>query len=201
MPGSPYTTRPFIASFFLLKRIRMTTNDDAPFEFKIKQHADNVSEFIITRKGCSVLSKRDVFYFMLCIPLYAFLNRYHTINPLVGLVTAFAIWLASKVYTIKEGNSDPDILEPVESLLVIKDLGLELKTTYLLFNKQESKFIDQSKILEIIINEGISRWQVKFYLAVIVDGGSVAVVFENLLPRLDVLKEVYNGTRKMMYNK
>ncbi|KAI3657970.1 hypothetical protein MP638_003002 [Amoeboaphelidium occidentale] len=168
----------------------MTTNDDAPFEFKIKQHADNVSEFIITRKGCSVLSKRDVFYFMLCIPLYAFLNRYHTINPLIGLVTAFAIWLTSKVYTIKE-----------ESLLVIKDLGLELKTTYLLFNKQESKFIDQSKILEIIINEGISRWQVKFYLAVIVDGGSVAVVFENLLPRLDVLKEVYNGTRKMMYNK
>jgi phosphatidylinositol glycan class H protein len=105
------------------------------------------------------------------------------------------------VYTIKEGNSSPDILEPLESLLVIKDLGLELKTTYLLFNKQESKFIDQSKILEIIINEGISRWQVKFYLAVIVDGGSVAVVFENLLPRLDVLKEVYNGTRKMMYNK
>ena len=56
-----------------------------------------------------------------------------------------------------------------ESLLVIKDVGVQIKTTFC-DGRSESRFLDQANIMEIIINEGMTRWQVKYYLAILLSG-------------------------------
>jgi hypothetical protein len=86
-------------------------------------------------------------------------------------------WLISKSY-IQNNVAKSYLITFVESLLVVRDLGIQLKTTYNT-GRSQSKFIDKGKILELIINEGITLFQVKFYLAVLVEGeDKMSVVFE-----------------------
>lgn len=103
----------------------------------------------------------------------------------LGLLAMSAIaWTSCKLFQIKE-----------ESLLVIKDLGVEIKTSYMLL-RSETLFIDQARILEVILNEGVYEWEVRFYMAIIIEGqDSMEVVFHHLKPRLSVLLPVYHGTR------
>ncbi|KAI9145596.1 GPI-GlcNAc transferase complex, PIG-H component-domain-containing protein [Paraphysoderma sedebokerense] len=80
-----------------------------------------------------------------------------------------------------------------ESLLLLPPLGLQI-TTHYHFNRTKSKFITTDRIMEIIINEGIKLWEIRFYLAVIVEGeDKLIVLFENLLPPLDTLETIYRG--------
>jgi len=65
-------------------------------------------------------------------------------------------------------------------------LGVQIKTTYP-FNRTYSRFIDKSKIGHIIINEGITAFQVKFYLAVLISGG-------------DHMEVVYKVSDNTIYN-
>ncbi|CAJ0757101.1 19941_t:CDS:2 [Entrophospora sp. SA101] len=84
------------------------------------------------------------------------------------------------------------------SILVVKDVGIQVKTVYM-DGRCVSKFIDISKISNIIINEGITMLQVKFYLALVVENQDrMVVVFENLLPKLYILKQVYRGIRSVI---
>lgn len=77
------------------------------------------------------------------------------------------IWIWLKLNIVKE-----------ESILSIRDVGIQVKTIYM-NGRSVSKFIDKSKISDIIINEGITMLQVKFYMAIIVDGQDrMVVVFE-----------------------
>jgi hypothetical protein len=87
----------------------------------------------------------------------------------------------------------------VESLLVIRDLGIQVKTVYMT-GIERSRFIEQSKIADIIINEGVTMQQVVFYIAIIVkDQKKMALVFEHFLPRLQLLLQVYRGARAIIY--
>lgn len=87
-----------------------------------------------------------------------------------------------------------------ESLLLIRGVGLQIRTTYKLFNRTQTQFIDRARITDILINEGITRSQVRYYLAIFVkDDGKMAVVFEHLLPRINpFLLQVYHGAREAM---
>ncbi|KAK9721487.1 hypothetical protein K7432_003405 [Basidiobolus ranarum] len=98
------------------------------------------------------------------------------------------IWIKSKLGHIRQ-----------ESILAVRDVGVQVKTTYLM-GRTVSQFIDKSKIGEIIINEGFTMLQVKYYLAIIVEKKKMVVVFEHLLPRLNILLTVYRGTRAIMFN-
>lgn len=63
--------------------------------------------------------------------------------------------------------------------MVIQDVGLQLNTAYV-SGRVESRFIDKSKILDVVIHEGISLWQVVFYMAVLLDDSerdSMVVIF------------------------
>ncbi|CAG8722794.1 3560_t:CDS:2, partial [Ambispora leptoticha] len=88
----------------------------------------------------------------------------------------------------------------LESILLIHDVGVQVKTTFM-DGRCVSKFIDRSKILDVVINEGITMLSVKFYLAIIVEGQDrMVVVFEHLLPRLNILLKVYQGTRAVIFH-
>ncbi|CAB1119135.1 unnamed protein product [Ectocarpus sp. CCAP 1310/34] len=82
-----------------------------------------------------------------------------------------------------------------ESLLVVRELGVQVTTTYV-DGREKSTFLDKAKIKAILINEGITMHRVVFYLAFVVAGrDKMVVAFENLQPRLNVLIKIYRGTR------
>lgn len=66
----------------------------------------------------------------------------------------------------------------IESILAIRDVGIQVKTTYW-GGSSVSRFINRNKIDDVIINEGISFWQIKSYMAILVkDEDKMVVVFE-----------------------
>ena len=65
-----------------------------------------------------------------------------------------------------------------ESLLAVRDLGLQIRTRYLL-GAQRTRFIDRAHIADVILNEGIIFQAVVYYMAVIPEGQDrLMVVFD-----------------------
>ncbi|PWY80377.1 phosphatidylinositol N-acetylglucosaminyltransferase [Aspergillus sclerotioniger CBS 115572] len=89
-----------------------------------------------------------------------------------------------------------------ESLLVIRGLGIQTSTssqTYL--SKASTRSIPTTQIQDIVIHEAFKGFEVRFYLAVIVEGESeVVVVFPKLLPNRQILEEVWRGSRRCLYD-
>lgn len=88
-----------------------------------------------------------------------------------------------------------------ESLLVLQGLGIQTSTSSpYYFVGPTTTFTPTTKIQDIVIHEAFEVLEVKFYLAVIVEGATeVVVVFPTLLPRLDILQEVWRGARRCLY--
>jgi len=85
-----------------------------------------------------------------------------------------------------------------ESLLVIRDLGVQVQTVYCT-GVTEQRFIDRAHIADVVINEGIRMQQVVYYLTVILHGQTtMQVVFENTLPRLHTLLSIYREARPLI---
>lgn len=112
---------------------------------------------------------------------------------------------------------------------MIRDVGIQVKTVYL-GGRSVSRFIDRSKIQDIIINEAITMMHIRVYMAIIVEGqDKMVVVFQvswqlekktskqvdcgtnanvslpwiykqNLLPRLNVLLQAYHGARSIIFH-
>lgn len=66
-----------------------------------------------------------------------------------------------------------------ESLLVIRGLGIQTSTSSLTYlSKASTRFIPTTQIQDIVIHEAFKGFEVRFYLAIIVDGEpEVVVVF------------------------
>jgi phosphatidylinositol glycan class H protein len=88
-----------------------------------------------------------------------------------------------------------------ESLTVLRGLGIQTSTTsstYLL--GPSTRFIPTTSIQDIFIYEAFKGFEVRFYLAVVVEGEEdVVVVFPTLLPRRAILEEVWRGTKKCLW--
>ncbi|KIW65922.1 hypothetical protein PV04_08136 [Phialophora macrospora] len=89
-----------------------------------------------------------------------------------------------------------------ESLLVLQGLGIQTSTSSrYFFTGPTTTFIPTTQIQDIVIHEAFKGLEVRFYLAVIVEGATeVVVVFPTLLPRRDILEEVWRGSRKCLYS-
>ncbi|KAK7892347.1 hypothetical protein LTR67_007443 [Exophiala xenobiotica] len=89
-----------------------------------------------------------------------------------------------------------------ESLLVLQGLGIQTSTSSgYFFTAPTTTFIPTAQIQDIVIHEAFKGLGVRFYLAVIVEGGTeVVVVFPTLLPRREILEEVWRGARKCLYS-
>ncbi|EEH20099.1 hypothetical protein PABG_02358 [Paracoccidioides brasiliensis Pb03] len=111
---------------------------------------------------------------------------WHYICPVIAVIVYLVV---------RKGHTE-------ESLLVIRGLGVQTSTssaTY--FSTASTRFIPTTQIQDIVIHEAFKGFEVKFYLAIIVEGESdVVVVFPNLLPRRLILEEVWKGTRRCLYD-
>ncbi|KAL1978435.1 hypothetical protein VTN31DRAFT_1294 [Thermomyces dupontii] len=88
-----------------------------------------------------------------------------------------------------------------ESLLVIRGLGVQTSTSSSMYwSGATTRFIPTTRIQDIVIHEAFKGFEVRFYLAIIVEGEpEVVVVFPNLLPRRRILEEVWRGARHCLY--
>jgi phosphatidylinositol N-acetylglucosaminyltransferase subunit H len=107
----------------------------------------------------------------------------------LGLASATIFWLCLRRPYVEE------------SLLVLQGLGIQTSTSSgYYFVSPTTTFIPTTRIQDIVIHEAFKGLEVKFYLAVIVeDATDLVVVFPTLLPRLDVLQEVWRGARRCLY--
>ncbi|ORZ25298.1 GPI-GlcNAc transferase complex, PIG-H component-domain-containing protein [Absidia repens] len=127
------------------------------------------------------------------------------VDVLVFMIISFVVWMDKTAYWIwilafgwiwlKLRNVKQ------ESLLVMRDIGVQVKTTYW-SGRTESRFINRLKIENVVINEGITLWQIKPYIAILLkDQDKMLIVFENLLPPLHpALLTTYRGTRQLLFS-
>ncbi|KAI9032297.1 hypothetical protein DFJ74DRAFT_330303 [Hyaloraphidium curvatum] len=84
-----------------------------------------------------------------------------------------------------------------ESLLYVENLGVQTSTSYA-FWPGRVKFLDRSRAIEVVINEGITCFTVQYYMAVLVrDRMKMELVFPNLMPPLPILTEVYRNIQTL----
>ncbi|KAF2848421.1 hypothetical protein T440DRAFT_470279 [Plenodomus tracheiphilus IPT5] len=88
-----------------------------------------------------------------------------------------------------------------ESLTLLRGLGIQTSTsssTYL--QSPTTRFIPTTSIQDIFIHEAFKGFEVRFYLAIVVEGEEdVVVVFPVLLPRREVLEVVWRGARGCLW--
>ncbi|KAF1848934.1 uncharacterized protein K460DRAFT_330384 [Cucurbitaria berberidis CBS 394.84] len=90
-----------------------------------------------------------------------------------------------------------------ESLTLLRGLGIQTSTsssTYLL--GPTTRFIPTTSIQDIFINEAFKGFEIRFYLAIVVEGEEdVVVVFPSLLPRRGTLEVVWRGARRCLWER
>lgn len=89
-----------------------------------------------------------------------------------------------------------------ESLMAMEGIGVQLKTRYAT-GREKQVFIDKPQILQIVINEGIRIHRCFFYMFLMLKrpGGRTTnvVAFQHLLPPLHELRQIYQGTRAILF--
>ncbi|KIW02206.1 uncharacterized protein PV09_06362 [Verruconis gallopava] len=88
-----------------------------------------------------------------------------------------------------------------ESLLVLRGLGIQTTSSSATFlSTSSTRFIPTTSIQDIFIHEAFKGLEVRFYLAIVVEGEQdVVVVFPNLLPSLNIIEKVWRGARSCLY--
>jgi phosphatidylinositol glycan class H protein len=78
-------------------------------------------------------------------------------------------------------------------------MGVQLTTKYF-SGLEKHKFIEKEKIRNVIVNEGIKFGDIKFYLAFVIrSSDEMIIAFENLMPKLRVLSDVFQGARYILF--
>ncbi|KAF9105614.1 hypothetical protein BGX27_009547 [Mortierella sp. AM989] len=154
--------------------------------FRCYAHADNTREYIMT-SDAKRINSYDFMLAPLCLSLVYTLGTTITCYTVITLLIVFRIVV--KLFMVTE-----------ETILVIRDVGVQVKTVFL-GGRSSSRFIDRSKISDIIINEAITMMHIRVYMAIIVEGeDKMVVVFQHLLPRLKELLQAYHGARSIIFN-
>ncbi|KAG9039609.1 hypothetical protein FRB95_009189 [Tulasnella sp. JGI-2019a] len=124
-----------------------------------------------------------------------------------------AHWIAALLYIWLKCNT---IIS--ESAIALPGLGVQLEKhrgiPHTPFSASISlscsrTFIPMASIKDIVINEGLRRWDVRFYLAIIHQAQSaspaeefirIAIPFQEIQPPFPILREVYHGLRETLYD-
>ncbi|KAG0036763.1 hypothetical protein BGZ83_003613, partial [Gryganskiella cystojenkinii] len=125
------------------------------------------------------------------------LHKLHNHRPLVPIADCLQVVHGHEViqadqiryliFNTELRNSALWLYGSTETILVIRDVGIQVKSVYL-GGQYLSWLIDRPEIQDIIINEAITMLYIRVYMAIIVEGEDrMIVVFQNLLPRLHVL--------------
>jgi len=154
----------------------------------LADHRD-IREYIVTAR-CPFWTRVDTVCALLVI--LAGLSKLYQLGPLWFGVILSAVPLllrtAFKLTQVKE-----------ERVLVVQDLGIQLSTVYWT-GRHADTFIDKDKIKDIIINEGITRCKVIFYMSIMLEGEeNMRLVFSHIFLRLPLILKVYRGIRAVIY--
>lgn len=118
----------------------------------------HAKEFRISVPDASLFSAWD--YLIILIILFC---------VLFNIVHLFLLWLSLLIFYIPLRYVLAQRSVKEESVLVIRDLGVQLRTRYV-NGKETSLFLDKNHIQSVIINEGIWRLcTIKFYLCFLLD--------------------------------
>ncbi|KAI0162715.1 GPI-GlcNAc transferase complex [Pestalotiopsis sp. NC0098] len=92
-------------------------------------------------------------------------------------------------------------LHVTESLLVLRGLGIQTSSSgHTVLGGPATRFIPTEKIRDVLINEAFLGFEVRYYLAVVVEGeDEVVVVFPKLLPRRDAVERVWRAVRSCLF--
>ncbi|RKP35746.1 GPI-GlcNAc transferase complex, PIG-H component-domain-containing protein [Dimargaris cristalligena] len=200
-PNLTTTTRltadlPGLAPSPLVPHCPTTTQETpAPFDsnqgiFEYHVHSPDVIEFIVQTPG-PWLNGLDYAFITLALliglgPLLQIDWQSGYMLPWYGV--AF-LWLRSLCTRIRQ-----------EKLLVIRQVGFQLTSSTIL-GTASVRFIDKIDINDIVINEAITMYQVKPYLALMLENDpSIVVIFRNILPSLLILKFVYQESRAILFD-
>ncbi|EPY51126.1 pig-H [Schizosaccharomyces cryophilus OY26] len=86
-----------------------------------------------------------------------------------------------------------------ESLLVVRDLGVQTNCHSIVPWKSSSKLVPLDSVREIFIHEGFRKFDVCYYMGIAIDHEpQIHVVFPTLLPRRDVLQKIYSETLQLL---
>lgn len=99
-------------------------------------------------------------------------------------------------------NSRQAYIYTEESLTVLRGLGIQTSTTSSTYlQTPTTRFIPTTSIQDIFIYEAFKGFEVRFYLAIVVEGEEdVVVVFPRMLPKRAILEEVWRGSRKCLWD-
>ncbi|KIK19630.1 hypothetical protein PISMIDRAFT_107189 [Pisolithus microcarpus 441] len=157
-------------------------------------HEYRVENWRLARDGSGRIIRGAVTWTWLdlCLPLLI-----SFLWPKVG------VFLSSSCSIINRYATIFSFFDFTESVLVFPALGIQLETHCghpslgPLFVSR--RFIHVSRLEDFVIHEGLRRWNVRYFLAVIKrsNNGSILfhVAFENILPYFPVLLEVYTGVQ------
>ncbi|KAJ3161912.1 GPI mannosyltransferase 1 [Geranomyces variabilis] len=85
-----------------------------------------------------------------------------------------------------------------ESITFMQSFGITLEQATAVGKKQT--FIPLTDVVDVVINEAITRWTIKYYLAIIVkDKPELVVVFEHFMPRLAMLTPVRRAGQNVLW--
>ncbi|KAL7753671.1 hypothetical protein RI367_000602 [Sorochytrium milnesiophthora] len=116
----------------------------------------DVKEFIVC-SGARHIRLIDVIVLLAVVVSYC-MSIPRIVKGVLAVVVAARV--VQKLYTVK-----------TESILVVRTVGVQLSTTYLLGGRQ-TRFIPRDKVRTLVLNEGLSHMTIRFYLAVCIDGDS-----------------------------
>lgn len=164
---------------------------------------DGIAQYTVSsRPGWLTLGWLDVLLWVSLVALYLS-EDLHLIRSYVALTCLLALWAGLKRRTRRR-----------ESLLVIQAFGAQLssqmvlelhvwrdKTLLIPVSGRSILFIPMPSIQEILLLEGIQGWSVIWYLAIIQKdtiGSKIHVIFKKSLPRLHILRQVWQGSRYVL---
>lgn len=115
--------------------------------------------------------------------------------------TAWLLATSLLAITLVGINSLPILYE---SVVVIPSQGIQFETHQGLTSRpliSSRRFIPFASLKDVVINEALHRWNVRFYLVAIrqvgVHGHRLEVAYENLLPHHPILRQVYHGIQEL----
>ncbi|KAF9069863.1 hypothetical protein BDP27DRAFT_1293210 [Rhodocollybia butyracea] len=91
-----------------------------------------------------------------------------------------------------------------ESVIVLPEHGIQLETHRgfppLTFSISR-RFVPHTMLRDVVINEGIKRWDIRYYLVALNEGTTgiaLDVCFPNILPHFPVLIQIYRDLRHLI---
>jgi hypothetical protein len=88
----------------------------------------------------------------------------------------------------------------MQRVVVVSGVGMQLTTFNYLGRVVQQRFLDVNRIHSVVIHEAFLRQRVVYYLAVLLDNeADVTVLFEEMVPRLALLRPLLCGIRSVLY--